>query len=96
MPTGRAVLPLHQLSLFDEVQTPPASLTEWQVTLRERFDRKNRELGIDSPHAMEVFRVTAWGVVPTLAQLTADFPPMFAAASNLAALEQRLRQWSHT
>ena len=27
MPTGRAVLPLHQLSLFDEVPTPPASLT---------------------------------------------------------------------
>ncbi len=55
--------------------------------------QKNRELGIDSPHAVEVFRVTAWGVVPTLAQLTADFPTIFGATSNLAALEQRLRQW---
>ncbi len=64
-----------------------------EVTLRARFDRKNRELGIDSPHAVEVFRVTAWGVVPTLAQLTAISRRFFAAASNLAALEQRLRQW---
>ena len=41
---------------------PPSSLAEWKATLRARFDRKNRELGIASPHAMEVFRVTAWGM----------------------------------
>lgn len=74
---------------------PPASPAEWKTTLRARFDRKNRELGIDSPHAVEVFRVTAWGAVPTLAQLRADFPAMFDAASNLATLDQRLRQWGH-
>jgi LmbE family N-acetylglucosaminyl deacetylase len=74
---------------------PPGSLAEWKATLRARFDRKNRELDIDSPHAMEVFRVTAWGRVPTLAQLTADFPAMVGAASNLTALEQRLRHWHH-
>jgi len=74
---------------------PPATLDEWKTTLRARFDRKNRELGIDSPHAVEVFRVSAWGTVPTLAQLTTDWPTMFGAASNLAALEQRLRQWNH-
>ena len=44
---------------------------------------------------MEVFRVTAWGTVPTMAQLAADFPNMLPAASNLAALEERLRLWSH-
>jgi LmbE family N-acetylglucosaminyl deacetylase len=74
---------------------PPNDLTEWRQTLRARFDRTNRELGIISPHAAEVFRVTAWGAVPTLAQLRADFPPIFDAASNLAALDQRLRQWNH-
>ena len=74
---------------------PPASLAEWKTGLRERFDRKNRELGIDSPHAMEVFRITAWGTVPTLTQLMSDWPARGAAASNLAALEQRLRQWNH-
>jgi len=75
--------------------SPPASLAEWNTTLRERFDRKNRELGIDSPHAMEVFRITAWGTVPTLARLRADFPATGGAASNVAALEQRLRRWNH-
>lgn len=72
---------------------PPASQDEWAATLRARFVRKNRELGIDSPHAIEVFRVTAWGAVPTLAQLEADLPPMLASASNLEALGHRLRQW---
>ncbi len=74
---------------------PPANLAEWQTTLRARFDRKNRELGIDSPHAVEVFRVSAWGAVPTLDQLRADFPAMFTAASNLETLDRRLRQWKH-
>ena len=74
---------------------PPASIEEWRVTLRARFDRKNRELGIQSSHAMEVFRVTAWGAIPTLAQLAADFPERASVASNLAALDSRLRQWSH-
>lgn len=74
---------------------PPASIEEWKVTLRARFDRKNRELGIQSSHAMEVFRVTAWGAVPALAQVTRDFPAMFAAGSNLEALDRRLQQWNH-
>lgn len=74
---------------------PPASLAEWMMTLRARFDRKNRELGIKGASAMEVFRVTAWGTVPTMAQLAADFPNMLPTASNLAALEERLRLWSH-
>jgi hypothetical protein len=73
---------------------PPASQEEWAAILRARFDRTGRELGIASAHATEVFRVTAWGAVPTLAQLQADFPP-FAPASNLDALDRRLRQWNH-
>jgi hypothetical protein len=72
---------------------PPASLTEWKQTLRARFDRKNRELAIASPHAVEVFRITAWGAVPTLAQLAADFPPLMESGSNLERLDRRLRQW---
>lgn len=74
--------------------SPPASLSEWSQTLRARFDRKNRELGISSPHAVEVFRITAWGAVPSLARLAVDFPPMLETASNLDRLDQRLRQWS--
>jgi LmbE family N-acetylglucosaminyl deacetylase len=70
--------------------SPPASLTEWTGTLRARFDRKNTELGIASPHAMEVFRVTAWGAVPTLEQLLTDLPPVAREYSALDALEKRL------
>jgi LmbE family N-acetylglucosaminyl deacetylase len=74
---------------------PPKSMAEWEKTLRARFDRKNRELGIESPHAMEVFRVTAWGSVPELRQLSSDFPTPFPEASNLDSLGTRLRQWNH-
>lgn len=87
---------------------PPASLDEWKLTLRARFERTARELGlIDRPQTspappaagaaqplFEVFRITAWGAVPTLAQLAADLPP-FDAASNLDALGRRLDQWRH-
>ena len=72
---------------------PPKSMAEWNRTLRARFDRKNRELGISSSHAVEVFRVTAWGNVPALSQIVSDFPPSLTEASNLKALEARLKQW---
>jgi LmbE family N-acetylglucosaminyl deacetylase len=74
---------------------PPGSLDEWSATLRARFDRKNRELQIDTTHAVELFRVTAWGEVPTLAQLLADFPPLIPEKERLDALEARLRLWNH-
>ena len=74
---------------------PPSSEAEWSEILRARFDRNNRELGIRSAHAVEVFRVTAWGVVPTLDQLHADFPPIMAAASKLDALAARLKRWQN-
>ena len=73
---------------------PPKSMAEWQTTLRARFDRKNRELGITTSHAVEVFRVTAWGEVPALEQLLADFPSVLREASPLNQLEARLKQWS--
>jgi LmbE family N-acetylglucosaminyl deacetylase len=73
---------------------PPKSLAEWSKTLRARFDRKNRELGIATSHAVEVFRVTAWGEVPGLEPLVADFPPLMKEASSLDRLKVRLKQWS--
>ena len=71
----------------------PKSKAEWEATLRARFDRKNRELGIRGPHAVEVFTVTAWGVVPELEQLLRDFPPIARDASNLDRLAARLKLW---
>jgi LmbE family N-acetylglucosaminyl deacetylase len=72
---------------------PPATLAEWTTTLRARFDRKNRELGLKTEHAVEVFSVTAWGAVPTLEELVRDFPPLLTRASALEPLAHRLDQW---
>ena len=72
---------------------PPASLEEWSVTLRERFDLKNRELDLRTEQAVEVFRVTAWGVVPTLEKLLEEFPPLLTRASALEPLAGRLARW---
>ncbi len=72
---------------------PPTSLDDWRVTLRRRFERKNRELGIQSPHAFEVFTVTAWGEVPTADQILRDFPGVDARASNLDTLRRKLQTW---
>lgn len=74
---------------------PPASLEEWMVTLRKRFDRGNRELGLPGPHAHEVFKITAWGEVPTLAQLERDLPPLKQTPDQRATLEARLHRWNH-
>ena len=42
---------------------------------------------------IEVFTVTAWGDVPTAAQVLRDFPTVNEGASNLRALQQRLGKW---
>jgi len=73
--------------------SPPRSLEEWSEILRRRFDRKNRELGISTSHAMEVFTVTAWGLVPTIDQLTEDFPGLSGEVSRLDRLRERLNRW---
>jgi len=74
---------------------PPQSLADWSSTLRARFARKNRDLGIATRQAVEVFRVTAWGVVPGLDQLLSDFPAILSEASNLDQLGARLKIWNH-
>jgi LmbE family N-acetylglucosaminyl deacetylase len=73
--------------------SPPKNFEEWKTVLRERFARQNRELGIDSKHAVEVFRVTAWGEVPELKALQQDFPALLADGSPLKELDQKLTRW---
>ena len=72
---------------------PPQSVDEWAATLRQRFDRKNQQLGIKSDRAFETFTVTAWGVVPDFEQLLNDFPSIDRARSNLERLKERLNRW---
>ena len=71
----------------------PESFEDWQQILRERFTRQNLELGISSPHAFELFTLTAWGVVPALNQVLRDLPGISPAASHLDRLKDRLRGW---
>lgn len=68
----------------------PASLEEWTEALRQRFERKNRELNLRSGRATEVFLVTAWGRVPTVEELARDFPAGTAIGTGLAG---RLARW---
>ena len=72
---------------------PPKDLNDWSRALRQRFLRQNRELGIQSEHAYEVFTITAWGEVPRLEQLLSDFPSVCGEFSQLQCLEQRLAKW---
>jgi LmbE family N-acetylglucosaminyl deacetylase len=71
----------------------PKSFAEWSATLRQRFDRKSRELGLQTDHAVEVFTVTAWGEIPAYGQIVADFPGLLVESSNLASLKERLQVW---
>ena len=71
----------------------PRSLDEFADTLRARFRRRNRELGIESERFVEVFTVTAWGEVPTYEQIVADFPNVMPEASHLDRLKARLDRW---
>lgn len=72
---------------------PPQTREEWAQTLRRRFTRKNRELALATDHAVEVFRVTAWGEVPEVEQLVRDLPGLDDKMSHLDSLRQRLALW---
>src|SRR5262249_36553811 len=71
----------------------PKSPVEWATTLRRRFERKNRELGLGTTRALELFRVTAWGTVPEFGRLLEDFPGVSREASRLDELQTRLALW---
>lgn len=73
---------------------PPKSLEDWQQMLRQRFERRNRELGISTKRLIEAFTVTAWGQLPTVEQILCDFPSIDQNASNLSCLNERLRRWN--
>lgn len=70
----------------------PKSFEHWREILRHRFINRNREMGIDSDRTHEFFTVTAWGEVPTLDQVTRDFPNI-SKYSSLDRLATRLKRW---
>jgi LmbE family N-acetylglucosaminyl deacetylase len=68
----------------------PNSLMEWSQALRQRYQKRNHELGILSEQAMEFFTMTAWGEIPSLEQITRDFPNILPEFSHLDQLRSRL------
>ena len=73
---------------------PVKSLAEWREVLRQRFKRQQRELGLPPDRAVEVFTVTAWGMVPTLEQLERDIPSLITTPDSRQRLGHRLLRWS--
>lgn len=71
----------------------PESMNDWSAALRRRFVRQNRELGLETERATEVFTVTAWGAVPTYEQLAADFPSIVSDEAHHDRLRLRLQRW---
>jgi LmbE family N-acetylglucosaminyl deacetylase len=69
------------------------SYEDWHGVLRDRFRKRNREMGVDSDRVHEFFTVTAWGEVPAIEQILRDLPNVSQKYSNLSALEQRLKRW---
>ena len=74
---------------------PPRTMEEWTKTLRDRFDRKNREVGIQSPRAFEFSRSQPGGKFPiskNYSAISLPFPRSFptwtrsAKARTLACL----------
>lgn len=72
----------------------PESFEDWKRILRERFLIQNRQLGFKSKEAYEVFAITAWGQVPTFAQIERDFGGLLTRKfSHLKKLRYRLARW---
>ena len=71
----------------------PHSLDEWSKQMRARTLKRNTSLGIKLPIPTEVFTVTAWGTVPSLKQLTDDFPNLIPEICQFKNLEQKLSRW---
>jgi LmbE family N-acetylglucosaminyl deacetylase len=76
----------HQLSA-------PGSMKEWLQTLRQRFERQNREFKMPSVPLCEFFSVTAWGEIPNMGRLKQDFPENLAPDAVIDRLEKRLIRW---
>lgn len=71
----------------------PRSKEDWGRILRAKLRARNREMGLASGRLHEFFTVTAWGEVPDLAQIRADFPGLSDEFCRFEALEKRLKRW---
>lgn len=68
----------------------PASLEEWKATLRARFAKKNRDLGVATDRFLEFFTLTGWGAIPSLEDLLRDFPLVYREGCKMEAMREKL------
>ncbi|MCJ8329717.1 MAG: PIG-L family deacetylase [Lentisphaeria bacterium] len=68
----------------------PKDLDDWRRILRKNFSNRDKGNGLDNNIISEIFTITAWGSVPTVAQLKVDFPNI---KLDEAALSQQLQKW---
>lgn len=71
----------------------PSDPLGWRVQFRELDGSTEGGAGNRTSGTYEVFWVTAWGVVPTLERLLAEFPGISPEASRLERLGRRLAGW---
>ncbi len=72
----------------------PQSFEAWKNQLQERFQKRNRDLGLDKNPLAEVFTLTAWGEIPSLEKLLNDFPNVIRLLDNFSTLRQKMASWS--
>lgn len=68
-------------------------LESWKNQYRRILERRKVALEVSAPGWFEFFVVTAWGALPTLEQLRADFPGLSGEGSHLGMLGDRLDAW---
>ncbi len=71
--------------------TAPKSIEKWKHQLNQRFIQRNYQSNIESSNPMEVFTVTAWGVVPGFEKLVDDLPEFRCRSEE--NLKARLNSW---
>jgi LmbE family N-acetylglucosaminyl deacetylase len=74
-------------------RSAPENIDAWRRLLRQRFAARGTSLGLASNSFVEAFTVTAWGSVPTYAQLLRDLPTFVSTNQRQSALKDRLRSW---
>lgn len=70
----------------------PKTQEDWAGILRHRFEHKNRDLGVETRKALEVYTVSGWGAVPTWEELEAEIPNLCSEFSNIDRLKAKLQR----
>jgi LmbE family N-acetylglucosaminyl deacetylase len=71
----------------------PRSMEDWRAVLRDRFTRRNRELGLPVDRLHEFFTITAWGEVRSFDEILRDWPSINTEFSSIDRLRKRLTRW---